>query len=336
MKLNQYVFRRLGIMIIQFAGIVTLSFFVIHLLPGDPVEARLGMTATEESKAALRARMGLDKALPLQFVDYVSGLVKGDLGRSWRTGNPVLTDVRERFMTTFELITLSMFLALIVGVIVGIATTLRPGGIVDRFTMIYSLLAGAMPDFYIGLVLIFVFYYLLRIAPPPMGRLDLMLSPPKFITGSYLIDGLLAGKWDVVRSALAHLVLPVCTLAFVYAGSFMKMTRSTMREVLESDFVHYARLNGLPSNLIRDYSFRASMPPVINLFGMLYAYVLGGAVLIETVFTLPGLGLYSVQSIIGADYEAIGGFMIVAATFYLVMYIVVDILQAMIDPRVRY
>jgi peptide/nickel transport system permease protein len=336
MKLRRYILRRLGIMTIQIAGVITLSFFIMRALPGDPVEARLGMMATEESKAMLRERMGLDQSLHIQFVQYIGGLLQGDLGDSWRTGNPVAQDIRERFPTTFELITISMFLALVLGVMVGAYTALHPGGLLDRATLLYALLAGAMPDFYIGLILILVFYVLLRVAPPPMGRIDIALSQPEFITGSYLVDGVLTRNWPVFRSAVAHLVLPVATLTFVYSGSFMKLTRSTLAEILEGDFLHYARLNGLGPGIVRRYALRAALSPVVNLFGMLYAFVLGAAVLVESVFGLAGMGLYSVQSIVGADYEALGGFLLVAAIFYLVMYISVDLVQATLDPRVRF
>ena len=161
MRLRTYVARRLGIMLIQVVGIVTVAFFVTHLLPGDPVSARLGMSATEEARDTLRRKMGLDKPLLSQFVDYVVGVLHGDLGQSWRTGNPVAKDIRERFPTTFELITISMVISLLVGVAMGVYTALHMGGLVDRSTLFYGLLAGAMPDFYIGLVLIFVFYYVL-------------------------------------------------------------------------------------------------------------------------------------------------------------------------------
>ncbi len=336
MKLGRYISRRLGIMVVQLVGIVVVTFFLNRLLPGDPVQARLGPLATDEAKAMLRAKMGLDQPIQVQFVRYVNGLLHGDLGNSWRTGNPVLQDILQRFPTTFELITWAMMTALIVGVAVGAYAALHPNGFVDRSTLFYSLLAGAMPDFYIGLVLVFVFFYLLRIAPAPMGRIDVALVKPPLVTGSYVVDGILAGDWAVAKSAIAHLILPVLTLAFVYTGSFLKLTRSTMRQMLDSDFMHYARVNGLPRAIVRQYGLKTTLPPVVNMFGMIYAFVLGAAVLIETVFGLAGLGQYSVQSITSADYEALSGFMIVAAVFYLVIYLLVDIIQAFLDPRIRY
>lgn len=336
MKLGHYISRRLGIMVIQLIGIVVVTFFLNRMLPGDPVQARLGPLATDEAKAMLRAKMGLDQPVHIQFIQYANGLLHGDLGMSWRTGNPVLQDILQRFPTTFELITLAMFLALFVGVVVGAYAALHPNGLVDRGTLLYGLLAGAMPDFYIGLVLVFVFFYLLRIAPAPMGRIDVALTKPAFVTGSYIIDGILAGNWAVAKSAAAHLVLPVLTLAFVYTGSFLKLTRSTMKQMFDSDFMHYAKINGLPRAIVRTYGLKTTLPPIVNMFGMIYAFVLGAAVLIETVFGLAGLGQYSVQAITGADYAALSGFMIVASAFYLVIYILVDIIQAFLDPRIRY
>lgn len=336
MNLARYLSRRLLIGVIQVFALVVGSFFLMRMLPGDPVVVRLGPMATPESIAKLRHDLGLDLPLPVQLANYIDRVMHGDLGHSWRTANPVLEDLKQRFPATLELITLSMALALSVAIPVGIIAALRTGGNVDRATLVYVLLAGAMPDFYIGLLLIFVFYFKLGVAPPPMGRLDLLLEPPLRVTKLYVLDSLISGNWETLRSALSHLALPVITLAFVQAGPIMKMTRSTMLQILDGDFVSYARLCGLKNKYVWRYALRNTLPSVVTLVGILYGILLGGAVLVETVFAWGGLGQYSVLAIVNADYDAIQGFVLVAASFSLVIYLILDFLHVTIDPRVEY
>lgn len=335
MNYKRYIGKRLLLLILQVVGIVTISFFLLRMLPGDPVTARLGMLATEEAKAMLRQEMGLDQPMLVQFKSYVSGVVRGDLGQSWRTGNPVLQDLIERFPVTFELITYSMFLALFIGSVVGIFVSVKPIGFLEKVTRGYSFLAGALPDFYVGLLFIFFFYFILGWAPSPTGRISFLITPPQHITGSYIIDGILQGNWAAASSAATRLILPVLSLTFVWCAPFMKMARSTMMEIMDGDFIHYAKVSGLDQKTIRKYSFRNSYPPLLNLFAMSYTFVLGGAVLIEKVFSLPGMGLYSVLAIENSDYAALSGFILVASMFFLMVYLILDLVVAAIDPRAR-
>lgn len=336
MNLARYVSRRLLFSIIQLFAIVVGSFFLMRLLPGDPVVLRLGATATPEAIAKVKHDMGLDLPLITQLVNYTSEVLRGDIGDSWRTGNAVSSDLRMRFPATLELISLSMLLAFIAAVPMGVITALRPAGLLSKGTLLYTLLAGSMPDFFIGLVLIYVLYFRLRVAPTPMGRLDLLVEPPPTLTGMYLVDSLVARDGDALRSALAHLALPVFTLAFVQAGPIMKMTRSTMLQILDGDFMYCARVYGLKVTYVWRYALRNALPPVVTLVGILYGILLGGAVLVETVFAWGGLGQYSVIAIVNADYDAIQGFVFVVAAFSLLIYLVLDIVHVLIDPRVRY
>lgn len=334
MNLTRYISRRLFISVFQILALVIGSFFLMRVLPGDPVVVRLGPMATPEGIAKLRHDLGLDLPLPVQLANYVKQIARGDLGNSWRTANPVLEDLKMRFPATLELITLSMGLALVVAVPFGVITALHPGGLLDKATLLYTLLAGSMPDFYIGLLLIFVFYSKLGLAPPPMGRLGLLLEPPPAVTKMYVIDSLLAANWETLRSAISHLMLPVLTLAFVQAGPILKMTRSTMLQILDGDFMYYARVCGLKTKYVWRYALRNSLPPVVTLIGLLYGILLGGAVLVETVFAWGGLGQYSVLAIVNADYDAIQGFVFVTSAFSLLIYLALDILYVVIDPRV--
>jgi ABC-type dipeptide/oligopeptide/nickel transport system permease component len=335
-RLGIYVLRRALALLPQLLAISTVTFVLARLLPGDPVGLILGPMATPESLAKLRSEMHLDQPLYIQYYYYVSNVLHGDFGRSWSTSDSVWNDLIERVPATLELITYSLVLALIMGIAIGVAAAFRTGGWVDRVTRVYGLMAGAIPDFWLGLLLIFFFYYELRIFPAPLGRLDPFLNPPTHITGMYTIDSLLTGNWVCLLSAVTHLALPVITLAFASAGSIMRMTRSTVMGILDGDFIRHGRLSGLPERTLLRYALRNALPPVVTLIAIIYGYLLGGAVLIENVFGWGGLGQYAVQAMSNSDYAAIQGFVLVAATFTLFLYLVVDLLYFAIDPRITY
>jgi ABC-type dipeptide/oligopeptide/nickel transport system permease component len=335
-RLTIYVMRRSLALLPQLLAISIVTFVLARLLPGDPVGLILGPMATPESLAKLRSEMHLDQPLYIQYYYYVSNLLQGDFGRSWSTSDSVWSDLIARVPATLELITYSLMLALIMGIGVGVATSFRPAGWLDRVTRVYGLMAGAIPDFWLGLLLIFFFYYELRIFPAPLGRLDPFLNAPTHITGMYTIDSLLTGNWTCLLSAVTHLALPVITLAFASAGSIMRMTRSTVMSILDGDFIRHGRLSGLPERTLLRYALRNALPPVVTLVAIIYGYLLGGAVLIENVFGWGGLGQYAVQAMSNSDYAAIQGFVLVTATFTLFLYLVVDLLYFAIDPRITY
>ncbi len=335
-RLTAYILRRCLALIPQLLAISFVTFVLARLLPGDPVALILGPMSTTEARDNLRAEMHLDQPFYIQYYYYLRDLLSGDLGRAWTTSNAVLDDLIARFPATFELITYSLLLALIIGVAIGVATSFRPGGWVDRVTRLYGLLAGALPDFWLGLILIFFFYFKLRIFPAPLGRLDPFLMPPEHITGMYTVDSLLTGNWECFWSAWAHLALPVLTLAFASAGAIMRMTRSTMIAILDGDFIRQGRMSGLPERVLVRYAIRNALPPVVTLIAIIYGFLLGGAVLIENIFGWGGLGQYAVQSLAQSDYAALQGFVLVAATFTLFLYLIVDLLYFAIDPRISY
>ena len=335
-RLGIYILRRCLALFPQLLAISIVTFVLARLLPGDPITLILGPLATPESRANLAAQMHLDQPLHVQYFYYLRDLVRGDLGRSWNTSNTVRDDLLSRFPATFELITYSLLLALIIGLGVGIVTSFRPGGWVDRVTRLYGLLAGALPDFWLGLLLIFFLYFKLRLFPAPIGRLDPFLDPPRQITGMYTIDSLVTGNWLVFRNAVAHLALPVLTLAFASAGAIMRMTRSTMIAILDGDFIRHGRLSGLPEQTLVRYAIRNALPPVVTLVAIIYGFLLGGAVLIENIFGWGGLGQYAVRALVVSDYAALQGFVLVAAAFTLLLYLVVDLLYFAIDPRIAY
>ena len=331
----RYATLRLSYLLPQIGGIILVSFFLIKSIPGDPAPLILGPLATRENMDQLRSQMGLDQPLHVQFGQYVSRLAQGDLGTSWLTTRPVLEDLLRKFPATLELVTLGLLLAIIIGMPLGIMAAQRPDGWVRRISDSYGFAAGALPDFWFALLLIFVFFSILGWAPPPMGRLDIgLLSPPQ-VTGVLTLDGLIAGDWEVFRSASAQLILPVLTLGIVNAGAILKMTQSTMERMLASDFSQYQHLCGLPPSAIRRHALRNALPSVLTVVSVLYGYLLGGAVLVEIVFSWGGAGQYAVGAVLNADLNAVMGFIIFSAVFSLLVYLVVDFLYLIIDPRIR-
>jgi peptide/nickel transport system permease protein len=335
MWLLRHVGLRLAYLVPQLLGIVLVSFFLIKSIPGDPAPLILGPLATRENLDKLRAEMGLDQPVHVQFARYVGQLLQGDLGTSWLTTRPVAEDLLRRFPATLELVTLGLLVAIAIGLPLGVLAAQRSAGLARRLSDGYGFAAGALPDFWFALLLIFVFFTLLDWAPAPMGRLDIALLAPPQVTGLVTVDALLAGDLDAFRSAAAQLVLPVLTLGIVHAGPILKMTQSTVERMLEADFSQYQHLCGLPRASIRRHALRNALPSVLTVISVLYGFLLGGAVLVETVFSWGGAGQYAVNAVLNADLNAVMGFIIVSAVFSLLLYLLVDFAYLLIDPRTR-
>ena len=339
MTTARYILRRLVVLIPQMFLISVATFILIRLLPGDPARLELGPLAPDEGVQQLRTELKLDESVPVQYLAYLERLFHGDLGRSWVNSSEVSADLSERIPATLELLILGMGLVLLVLVPLGVVTAARGGGLATRglkkASFGYGLLAGALPDFWLGLLLVFVFSSQLGWAPGPEGRLGIDAVPPEDITGMYTFDALVTGNFSVFGSALAHLALPVLTLAFVYGAPIFKMTHSTMSAALRANYTTYAEGFGLPHRKILWYSLRNAAPPIIVITGVIAGYLLGGAVLIETVFNLNGVGQYAVQAITTADYAPIQAFVLIAAIFTMLVYLVVDLVYFATDPRVR-
>ena len=270
-----------------------------------------------------------------QFISYFGNVLHGDLGTSWQTTRPVTEDLINRFPATLELITLGLALAMLIGVPLGIFSARYKRGVVRKVADYYGLIAGAIPDFWLALVLVFVFYTILQVVPAPLGRIDMELSPPPTVTGSLLIDSLLAGDFAAFRSAAGHLLLPVVTLGFINAGPILKVTQSTMERVLGSDFIRYAEMSGLSPSTVTRQAVRNSLPSVVTIISVLYGFLIGGAVLVEIVFSWGGAGQYAVQGVLNNDINPVLGFVLFAAVLSLVIYLIVDLVYFALDPRMR-
>lgn len=335
MQLLTYVSRRLVFVVPQLVGILLVSFLLVKLIPGDPAVMMLGPFATEDGLARLRGELGLDRSIIEQFGIYLWKVAHGDLGSSWQTTMPVTTDLAQRFPATLELVTLSLLLALAIGMPLGIAGARNKTGIVRKIVDYYGLAAGALPDFWFGLVLIFVFYTMLGIVPAPLGRIDFTIIPPPDVTGSLLIDSLISGNWAALRNAAGHLILPVLTLGIINAAPILKMTQSTMERMLEADFSRYAEMCGLPPGVVARKALRNALPSVITIVSVLFGFLIGGAVLVEIVFSWGGAGQYAVQGVLNADLNPVLGFVLYSAILSLVIYLIVDMIYFLLDPRTR-
>lgn len=335
MRVLRYVGKRLVFIVPQLFGIILVSFLLVKLIPGDPAVLMLGPFATQEQLEKLRAGMGLQGTVLDQFWIYLTNLVQGDLGTSWQTTQPVLLDLFQRFPATLELITLALLLALLIGIPLGVAAAYFKRSIVKKFSDYYGLLAGALPDFWLGLVLIFFFYTVLDWVPAPLGRLDIALVPPPTVTNFLLMDSVIAGDWQALWSALGRLILPVVTLGVINAGPILKMTQSTMERMLESDFIRYAETCGLPRSVVIRRALQNSLPSIVTIISVLYGFLIGGAVLVEMVFSWGGAGQYAVQGVLNADINPVLGFVLFSAIFSLVIYLIVDLIYFAIDPRIR-
>ncbi len=335
MRFVKYTSRRLLLLPVQLLLVSLIVFFLVRLMPGEPTFLYTGPFATMERVAEVRRQLGLDQPVYVQYVKYIERVAQGDFGLSLRTSQPVMADIRQRLPATMELILLAVVFSVLIGVPLGVYTAIRNTGIINRIVFLYGMLAGALPDFWFALIAIFVFFYTLGLLPGPIGRIDLMVSEPETITGMYFLDSLLTGNWEALFSSLAHLLLPVFTLVFIYMPLVLKNARSAMEDMLGSDFVTFARASGLSRLMQWRYALRNAMPPVITVTGILTWFLLGGAVLVETVFAWGGLGQYAVQSVVNADYAALQGVVLLSAVFTMMVFLLVDLAYFVVDPRIK-
>lgn len=335
MKIWSYILKRLVSIIPVFLGVTILTFFIANVIPGDPVTLALGHRASEDKKIAFREKMGMDKPIIIQYGMYLNKLLHGDLGVSLRTKRPVLKDLLTYFPATIELTVAALALSLLLGIPLGIISAAKKDKPIDHATRVFALLGVSMPIFWLGFMLLILFYMALPIFPGG-GRLSLATTTPQTLSGLYIIDSILSGDWAALKDAIWHLIMPAATLGFTYVAVISRMTRSSMLEVLRQDYIRTAKTKGLSeSGIIRHHALRNSIIPVVTVSGALLGQLMSGSVLAETVFNWPGIGFYAVQSIIFLDFNAIIGFTIVVSFAYVMANFVVDILYAIIDPRIK-
>lgn len=316
-------------------GVVVITFLLTRALPGDPAAYFAGGAATQEAVDQVRAQLGLDRPLPEQFFQYVAGLARGDLGLSLTTGQPVLQELLQRLPASLELVLLSLVLACAIAIPLGVLAATRPGSWIDQLCRVVTTAGVSLPTFFTGLLLSYVFYFLLGWAPSPLGRLNPMFSPPDQVTGLYLIDALLMGDLALWWASITQLVLPVLTMAIFVLAPIARMTRASMLSVLSADFVRTARASGLSSTtVLLRYALRNALLPVVTTLGMVFGFMLGSSVIVEKVFGWPGVGSYAIDALTASDYAPVQGFVLAMGILFVLLNLLVDMLYGLIDPRV--
>ncbi|GAA3737955.1 ABC transporter permease [Leifsonia bigeumensis] len=333
-----FLLKRVGTSAIVLFSLSVIVFLLTRLIPSNPAVIYAGPKARPEELARVTAELGLDQPLYLQFFRYLGGLVTGDWGNSLATKRPVLDELALRTPATLELLAVAMLFALVVGVILGVIAARRPGRILDMVIRFLSIGGVSMPAFWLGLLLQVFFVGALGILPAT-GQFSTeikYLSPITSVTGFPLLDSLLTGNWVAYSDGLAHVILPALTLAAYPLGLIARMTRASMLDVAEQDFVFTARAYGLREGLIRwKLALRNALPPTMTIVGLAAAYTLTGTFYVEIVFNWPGIGQFAAGAMLAVDYPAIVAITMLSAAGYLVANLVVDIVQARLDPRAR-
>ncbi len=336
-----YAARRILGLLPVLLGISLLVFSFVRLIPGDPAVVMLGERGTPAEIARVREQLGLNRPIAVQFAQFLGNTLRGDLGVSIFSRNPIAEELGRRWPATFELAVAAMIFAMLVGVPIGIMAALKRNSLLDNAAMTVALIGVSMPIFWLGILLIYLFAVNLHWLPPS-GRLGIELSDfgrIQFqpITGFLVLDGLLRGRLDIALDALRHLILPGIALGTIPMAIIARMTRSALIEVLSQDYVRTARAKGLPArDVVLKHGFRNALLPVVTVAGLSFGTLLGGAVLTETIFSWPGIGAWIVEGIFQRDYPIVQGGVILVALIFVTVNLLVDLSYAFLDPRIQY
>jgi peptide/nickel transport system permease protein len=333
--MKSYVLARLAFTVLMLLGLLVITFAISHVAPGDPARLAAGPDATPSMVETVRQKYGLDAPVPVQFVRYVRGVLVGDLGESIRSKNRVVDDLARYFPNTFELVTLALGFAVVVGIPLGMLSAVYQNTWVDHLTRVVSVSGVALPAFWLGLMLqLFVALHLGWL--PLGGRLNITTPPPEPVTHLLMVDALLRGEWGTFRDALAHAILPVVTLCFPALASIMRVNRAEMIEALRQDYIRTARASGVGRlRVVTRYALRNAMIPTLTMIGLRYGWMLGGTILVETVYDWPGIGLYAVASAVSSDFQPIMGVTLLIGLNFMLANLVVDVAYGWLDPRIR-
>lgn len=337
MRRGEYIIRRLILAIMVIISVSIITFIVSRIVPSDPARMWVGPRATPEQIAIATEKLGLDLPLYQQYFRYIGDLLKGDLGESIRSHNPIIYDLKAFIPATMELVFFAMLLAIVIGIPVGVLAGSRRNSLFDHVVRVFSIAGTSMPSFWLGLLLILLFFSKLELLPlgSRVSRDVFLYSPIENITGFYSIDSILTGNWVGLKSVLIHLILPGVTLALYDIGLTIRMTRSNMIEVLSEKYILAARAAGLPNRMIIfKYALRNAIIPTLNLLGLGFVYALTGALVVEVIFTWPGMGSYVTDAILAADFPVIMAVTLIVTVLYVFINLVIDLLQTVVDPRV--
>ncbi|MGI9148726.1 MAG: ABC transporter permease [Chloroflexota bacterium] len=335
MSVALYAGRRLLWAVPTLIGALVVIFVLTQAVPGNAALARVGQFVDPATLAAVKHNMGIDQPVPIQFLTYLRNLSHGDLGFSWKSGNPVAVDLVARLPATVELAVWTLVLAVPMGIGLGILAAAWQGTWLSRAVDVYALLGIGIPLFWLSLMAVYVFYFLLGWVAPPEGRLGILDSPPPAVTGLYLIDSVLAGDATLARSALSHLILPVGSLAFVVAAPIARLTAGALSAALASDYVRAEVASGFPRRtIVAKYALRNIMVPLVTVLGLTARNLLAGAVLTEFVFSWPGIGRYAIESMLVADLAPLQAVVLLITAVTLIINLLVDLSYYWIDPRI--
>ena len=318
-------------------GILVVTFILVRALPGDPaIQYATSPTAGRADIEEIRRQMGLDRTWVEQFVIYVGQVARGNFGTSMLTGQKVMADFAVRVPATIELAVMGFMIAVLLALPAGVLAAVNRNSWFDQLCRVLSSVTAAMPVFFFGLLLVYVFYFRLGLAPEPIGRWPSSIIPPDPITGFATIDALLLRDWDLFGMALAKMVMPAASMAIFAVAPLLRMMRGAMIDALGSDYILAARAFGLPRwRVILCYALPNSMLPVLATSGMVLSTMLGANIMIEKLFSWPGIGAYAVNALIGVDYAPVQAFVLIVATMFVVMTLVIDIISEAIDPRYK-
>jgi peptide/nickel transport system permease protein len=329
-----YISRRLSQLVLIMFGVSVLVFLMLRMIPGDPAQLLLGEYANPAELARLRKQLGLDQSYLTQYWIYLKNILRGDFGNSVRTGAPIIGEITVRLKATVELSVAAMCIATLFGIAAGVISAVKQYSVLDYGSMFLALIGVSMPIFWLGLMLIYLLAVKFPILPM-MGRISMGLETPP-ATGLVVIDTLLAGHFRAFLDALTHLILPSFTLATIPMAIIARITRSSMLDVLNKDYVRTARAKGMSEwVVILRHALRNAFLPVVTVLGLNLGLLLGGAVLTETIFSWPGLGRYVVDSLMGRDYAAVQGCILIFAVLMVLINLVVDLIYVLLDPRIR-
>lgn len=335
-RLLVYTVKRLVVIPVSVFVLVSMASLLTSLLPANPALVILGDAASPEQVAMVNEQLGVDKPFLERYVDYWSRVLRGDLGTSFFSGQPVRDEIFRYLPSTIELIVLSLAVALAIGMLIGTVGGYFRGRLPDKVGKTLTSALQSTPDFLLALILIYFVFYLARLVPAPIGRLDLGIAQPPRRTGFTLIDSLLAGQFDTFANALGHAVLPVVALGVAYAAYFAKTTRSVMGRALAAPQVEFARACGLPERRVVYYAYLAGRTPILTYVAMLFGSLLGGAAILETIFNWRGLGQWGLEGVLRLDVPIIQGFVLACGLLTLVIFLVLDVLVLLLDPRISY
>ena len=334
--MTQYILKRFFLIILTLSGLITVIFLISRVAPGDPALLAAGPDATEEMVEIMRKEFGLDRSLISQYISYFKGLTLGDLGRSLRTRHLVLDDLIQFFPATFELTVFSLLLATLVAIPFGVLCAVFRDRFLDHAARVFSVSGMALPMFWLALMLQLFLALKLDLLPVG-GRLGMLTEHPPKITHLLLIDSLISGNWDIFKDALRHIILPALVLSFPAMASIIRVNRAEMLEILNRDFIVNARAHGISKfRIIGLYALKNAMIPTMTMVGLRYGWMLGGTILVETVFDWPGIGLYAVQSAVFSDFQPIMGVTLLIGINFMVVNLLIDLIYGFLDPRVRY